>query len=165
MKKYLFLSLMFMSGNLLFQLSYAQNGNHVLASLPGKYVALKDALVSGDAKAASAAAALFYTEVTGIKAGSLNGADQKVFQPLQSKLSADAKIIAGEAGIAKQREIFARLSLDMITLAKGVKLSTLPFYVDYCPMKKASWLSAEKAIKNPYYGASMLTCGKITDTL
>ncbi|RYF82932.1 MAG: DUF3347 domain-containing protein, partial [Chitinophagaceae bacterium] len=35
----------------------------------------------------------------------------------------------------------------------------------YCPMKKALWLSNEKAIKNPYYGSAMLTCGKVTETI
>lgn len=164
MKKYALL-FVFMLGNLLVQFSYAQTGNQALASLPGKYIALKDALVSGDAKAASAKAAAFNAEVSAIKAASLSAADQKVFQAVQSKLSADAKFIAAETGLAKQREVFARLSLDMITLAKGVKLSAQPLYLDYCPMKKASWLSAEKAIKNPYYGSSMLTCGKITETL
>jgi hypothetical protein len=32
-------------------------------------------------------------------------------------------------------------------------------------MKKASWLSSEAAIKNPYFGSAMLTCGKVTATL
>ena len=28
-------------------------------------------------------------------------------------------------------------------------------------MADASWLSAEKEIRNPYYGASMLKCGSV----
>jgi len=32
-------------------------------------------------------------------------------------------------------------------------------------MKKAVWLSNEKAIKNPYYGSQMLTCGKVVETI
>jgi hypothetical protein len=32
-------------------------------------------------------------------------------------------------------------------------------------MKKAYWLSPDKAIKNPYYGSAMLTCGKVTETI
>jgi hypothetical protein len=39
-----------------------------------------------------------------------------------------------------------------------------PVYYQYCPMKKAYWLSKEKDIKNPYYGSSMLTCGKVAET-
>jgi hypothetical protein len=50
-------------------------------------------------------------------------------------------------------------------LAKAVKLSVQPVYQDYCPMKKAYWLSSEAAIKNPYYGSQMLSCGKINDTI
>ncbi|RYF85874.1 MAG: DUF3347 domain-containing protein, partial [Chitinophagaceae bacterium] len=45
------------------------------------------------------------------------------------------------------------------------KLSDKPVYVQYCPMKKATWLSSEKQIRNPYYGSSMLTCGEVTETL
>jgi hypothetical protein len=50
-------------------------------------------------------------------------------------------------------------------MAKGVKLSSEPIYQQYCPMKKAAWLSNESAVKNPYYGSSMLTCGNVTDTI
>jgi len=32
-------------------------------------------------------------------------------------------------------------------------------------MKDAYWLSNETAIKNPYYGSRMLTCGSVKDTL
>jgi hypothetical protein len=31
--------------------------------------------------------------------------------------------------------------------------------------KGANWLSKENAIKNPYYGSSMLSCGKTTETI
>ncbi|RYF87461.1 MAG: DUF3347 domain-containing protein, partial [Chitinophagaceae bacterium] len=46
----------------------------------------------------------------------------------------------------------------------SLKLSSQPIYLQYCPMKKASWLSSEKQIRNPYYGSSMLTCGEVTET-
>ena len=43
-------------------------------------------------------------------------------------------------------------------------------YYQHCPMynqKKggADWLSLDKAIKNPYLGSKMLTCGSIAQTL
>ena len=53
----------------------------------------------------------------------------------------------------------------MIALAKVSKLSSQPIYQLYCPMKKSSWLSSEKTIKNLYYGKAMLTCGSILQTL
>ncbi|HEY4936494.1 MAG TPA: DUF3347 domain-containing protein [Puia sp.] len=73
--------------------------------------------------------------------------------------------IAEVQKIDHQREHFASLSLNMYTLAKSVRLSSQPVYQDYCPMKKAYWLSAEKEIRNPYYGNQMLSCGSITNTL
>ena len=53
----------------------------------------------------------------------------------------------------------------MFALAKDVKLTDQPIYHAYCHMKKVYWLSAEAGIKNPYYGKTMLTCGKVTETL
>jgi hypothetical protein len=53
----------------------------------------------------------------------------------------------------------------MFELVKGLKLNTNTLYEQYCPMKKATWLSESAAIKNPYYGSQMLTCGKTTETL
>ena len=32
-------------------------------------------------------------------------------------------------------------------------------------MKKAYWVSQESEIKNPYYGSSMLSCGKVIEKL
>ena len=44
-----------------------------------------------------------------------------------------------------------------------------PFYVQHCPMAfdnaGANWLSEESAIRNPYFGDAMLTCGSTIDTL
>jgi hypothetical protein len=31
--------------------------------------------------------------------------------------------------------------------------------------KGANWLSKENAVKNPYYGSQMLTCGKVVETI
>jgi hypothetical protein len=31
--------------------------------------------------------------------------------------------------------------------------------------KGADWLSKENAVKNPYYGSMMLTCGKTVETI
>ena len=61
--------------------------------------------------------------------------------------------------------LIAFFSNNFYSLAKAVKLSTQTIYQDYCPMKKAFWLSEVPAIKNPYYGKAMLTCGKITETI
>jgi hypothetical protein len=32
-------------------------------------------------------------------------------------------------------------------------------------MKKESWLSSSATVKNPYFGNSMINCGKVVETL
>jgi hypothetical protein len=143
----------------------SQAANPALSPLLDQYYAIKNALVAGDAAAASSHAADFGTALAGVNSTSLPTKDAGLFTSLKPALAAESAKIAGTKDIARQREAFALLSQQMISLAKGAKLSGKAVYVDYCPMKKSSWLSAEQPIKNPYYGSSMLTCGKITDTL
>ena len=56
----------------------------------------------------------------------------------------------------------------MYALIKVSKISE-PVYYNNCPMfndgKGANWLSKESAVKNPYYGSQMMTCGKTVETI
>jgi hypothetical protein len=133
--------------------SHAQNNTTPLLK---SYYEMKDALVASDAATASAKAGEFVK---------LINADRKSEKSLQEKLAADAGRIAATQDIAKQRELFAPLSLNVYKLAKVEKLSDDAIYQQYCPMKKTYWLSNEAAVKNPYYGKMMLTCGNVTDTI
>ncbi len=118
--------------------------------LLSEYYQVKDALVRGDSKAASSAAA------------ALDGALKKEM-PFEGKkeLSAAVEKLSGAKGLEKQREAFVVVSAGLWTIVKNADRVEAPVYYQYCPMKKAYWLSKEPAIKNPYYGASMLTCGKV----
>lgn len=129
-----------------------------VSQLLSHYYHIKDALVAGNGAEASNGATEF------IK--SINGVDNKIISEgnVQS-LVKDASKIADTKDINKQRQFFSSFSSNMAALAKATKLSSQPVYLQYCPMKKASWLSNEKEIKNPYYGNSMLTCGKVTETI
>ena len=120
-----------------------------------QYVQLTKALVDGDKAEAKVA-------VNAIKLGSkelTNGA----------ALAALATKIGVASDIDTQRILFSDLSNDMIERVKSTGLNSGEIYVEYCPMalndKGASWLSNEKEIKNPYFGASMLTCGEVKETL
>lgn len=122
------------------------------------YLDIKNDLVSGNAADASLKATEFVK--------TLNGIDSKAMTPAtHNALLKHATAIAEGKNITHQREDFATLSVNMFILAKTMKLSEQPLYYDYCSMKKAYWLSSESAIKNPYYGKMMLTCGQVTDTI
>ena len=58
------------------------------------------------------------------------------------------------------RSAFARLGDAMIAYAKTTNTS-LGVNVAYCPMLQKYWLQKGTAIRNPYYGKSMLECGRL----
>jgi len=122
------------------------------------YYTLKDALVSGNATMAAANAEELVKTINSTDQQTLNDA-------VRANLVKDATAISNSKDIKLQREKFSSLSNEMFELAKTVKLSADPIYQQYCPMKKVSWLSKDKAIKNPYYGSAMLTCGSVKTTL
>lgn len=139
--------------------SFAQkNANTPATQLLSLYYDIKDALVSGNASVASAKAADFVNAITDADPNIVNEASRKA-------LLKDVSAISTSKDLKEQRVRFAPFSDNMFTLAKTVKLSSEPVYQQYCPMKKASWLSNQQAIKNPYYGSSMLTCGSVKATL
>ena len=121
------------------------------------YYQLKNNLVKSDPGAAASSADQLISAIKGIDTASLDG-------QLRNILIKDANTIAKSNDLNLQREKFATLSNNMIELAKKVKFTSEPIYQQYCPMKNASWLSHEKAIKNPYYGSAMLTCGSVKNT-
>lgn len=165
MKKLIFLIGLCLSGGI--SDTFAQNGsnNAALSPLLNNYYEIKNALVNSDAAKTSASATRFVNTAKLVDLKTLSENDRKSFVAVLEKLKADAQSIASSNKIDAQRTAFASLSGNIYTLAKSAKLSEDKIYQQYCPMKKVYWLSDEAAVKNPYYGKTMLTCGKVTDTL
>lgn len=135
---------------------YAQD-NSIKSNLLTSYFNLKNALVQGNFKNASIQASQMIKDISYTKKLS----DAKI----QDKILEDASHIAASKDISHQRDHFARLSKNMLIAVKELKLNTTKIYYDYCPMLKSYWLSNETAIKNPYYGNQMLTCGNIAEVI
>lgn len=145
-------------------LSYSQSNNNAASTVLPAYYAVKNALVGGDAAGAAKSAAQFATLMKGIDVNKLADKERQAFAVVQAKLIGDAQAIANSKDLAGQRASFQAFSDNMIRLVKASKPDSA-VYVAFCPMKKASWLTNENSIKNPYYGSSMLTCGKVTETI
>ncbi|MGO4904564.1 DUF3347 domain-containing protein [Flavobacterium sp. W20_MBD1_R3] len=132
------------------------------------YFLLKDALVKTDGKAAATLAKDVLTALNAVKMGELAMDVHMVWMKEMKGLMAGAKNISETQDIKRQREFFIPFSKSMYELVKVAKYET-PVYLQFCPManggKGANWLSKENAIKNPYYGTQMMTCGKTVETL
>lgn len=126
-----------------------------------QYITVKDALVKSDAVRTAAFAGQLVKTINGITAEGLQKEERKAFEKQKAGLVKAAEKISKSGDLEKQRDAFATLSVGMWNLVKVAESITVTVYYQYCPMKKSYWLSLEPAIKNPYYGASMLTCGNI----
>ena len=132
------------------------------------YFAVKDALVNTDGVNASEKSKALLTAINTIKMDKLEMDVHTVWMKVLTDLKADAEYIADTKDASRQRDHFMNLSKNMYALMKVAKYGQ-PAYYQFCPMandgKGANWLSKDNAIKNPYYGSQMLSCGKTVETI
>lgn len=134
------------------------------AALSG-YMQVKDALVDSNAETASTAAGDLAEKLAAIDETKLT-ADQKLtWAKFAPRLKRDADHIAKNKDLEHQREHFGDLSSTMYSALFTLKINETVVYQHYCPMKKLTWLSESKDVKNPYYGKKMLDCGSVRATL
>ena len=130
---------------------------------------LKDAFVDSDASKVQASAAEVKSSVAKVDLTLLKDESLMDWMGFMKKLNESLDMIANSEDIAVQRKSFALFSDALYKSIKTLGIGGRPVYYDYCPMadnnKGAYWLSAEKEIKNPYFGSSMLTCGSVKEII
>lgn len=144
-----------------------QNENQLKAVFDN-YFLLKDALITSDGTKVAATSKELLTAVNNVKMDKLDMETHMVWMKVVNLIKEDAEHIADTKDVKHQRDHFTTLSKDIYTLIKAAKYE-VPVYFQFCPMyndgKGANWLSKENAVKNPYYGSMMLTCGKTVETI
>jgi copper chaperone CopZ len=132
------------------------------------YFVVKDAMISSDGNATSIASKELLISINNIKMEKLEMDVHMVWMKVFNEIKNDSEQISNIKDIKKQRNHFVTLSKDIYALLKVAKYD-VPVYFQNCPMyndgKGANWLSKENAVKNPYYGSMMLTCGKTIETI
>ena len=142
----------------------AQVQTQIGASLT-TYYRLKNALVADNADIASQRADELLKTFAAVDATKMTDAQKTLWTKLETLLSLDSRHIRDNKELEHQREHFMKLSNNMYSLVFSFKANETEAYLQYCPMKKASWLSDSKDIRNPYYGNKMIDCGSVKATL
>lgn len=144
-----------------------QNENQ-LKSVFDNYFNVKDALVKSDGNATAIASKELISAINAVKMDKLEMDVHMVWMKVVNQIKEDAEHITDTKDVKHQREHFMTLSKDVYALSKVSKNETTVYY-QFCPMandgKGANWLSKEKAVRNPYYGSMMLSCGKTLETI
>ncbi|MEA1785471.1 DUF3347 domain-containing protein [Arenibacter sp. GZD96] len=125
------------------------------------YFEVKDALVADDAERAVIGASAMHLALENFNLDPYAPEEQVQLKPLllQGKVQSSA---ISKTTIEDQRKHFKELNA---TVTEIVAITGTPYtvYEQHCPMydKGSSWLSMSSAIKNPYYGSTMLHCGSV----
>lgn len=133
------------------------------------YFSLADALIASDANNASRHAAALNASVDQIDMNLLKGDAHMKWMTNLGELKAAAKVLGATQDIEIQRASFSRLTDVFYATFKAFRVEGIHAYYQFCPMafdnKGAFWMSAEREIKNPYFGEQMLKCGETKEIL
>jgi Cu(I)/Ag(I) efflux system membrane fusion protein len=134
------------------------------------YFKLQTALAADKAGEASMSADQISKSLAAVDMTSLSDKAHQIWMHANGEMT---KALAGikQAGdIEPMRIAFKTLSDELIELLGRLQLvDSDPVYKFHCPMAfnntGADWLQADRDTRNPYFGASMLKCGWITETI
>ncbi|MTI32300.1 DUF3347 domain-containing protein, partial [Xanthovirga aplysinae] len=139
--------------------SFAQSSSSFDVVLKN-YLNVKNALVATNgAKAQAAAKELM---------ASLKSYQNENHAEALAQIKTSTEHISGTSDVEHQRKHLNALSEGMYNLSAAFDLVGSEVYLQYCPMAQnggAYWLSAEKEVKNPYYGSKMLKCGTVKNKM
>lgn len=121
-----------------------------------------DASLAGASHAKQALASVDMTILTGI-------AHVRWMQSLDALSQPLGKMVETK-DIESFRLAFAALSSELVRIVKMFgPIRSEPIYALRCPMafdnRGATWLQQDKAVRNPYFGKAMPTCGDVIDTI
>jgi len=138
-------------------------------SIVDAYLQVKNALVADNAADAAKAAAGITSALKGLDKSLLTADQKSAFDAAEAGLKTGAAGLEIQpADIAAQRTHFYTLSQGVYELAKAFG-GGRTLYHDHCPMARdnqgALWISELKDVKNPYFGADMLTCGTVEEVI
>ncbi len=140
-----------------------------LAAALEQYFVMKDALVADDFTSAKGAAVVFNRQFGALDMSMFKGRSHDAWMEHGPALQSLASDLSKSGDIDALRQHLKPLSNRLITLVSVLRPLQDVVYVQYCPMVEndsgGHWLSREDKVLNPYFGASMLHCGEVQDSL
>lgn len=141
-----------------------------VGALWGAYRSLHEALAGDDGQEAAAAIAALREALGAVEPELLTSEPaRREWSRLAAELAEprEQMAAAGSELAAIRQHLPALTDALAATLAAFGPQGVGPVYWMHCPMAfdgtGADWLQGDKQVRNPYYGASMLTCGKATE--
>jgi Cu(I)/Ag(I) efflux system membrane fusion protein len=159
------------SATLLFSgdLSVNDSEKNKLTPLFAAYFELKDYLVNDNFELAQKSAVQLAQLNNTLNVQFTDKKTQEVWMSYHKEIAKNTEHVAHNNSITALRASFMAISNTFIPMAKTFGIGNGNAFVQFCPMANsdngAQWLSKENNVLNPYFGAAMLYCGSVTDTI
>ena len=134
-----------------------------LFGLFNSYVQLQTALAADDVNGTAAAIQSVQATYTSLNDQMLDESSASIWTKEKQQLEQILRRLGESKDIASARSEFALLSEQMLVVVQKFGVTSAgDIYELHCPMafdgRGATWLQSNDQTRNPYYGASMLTC-------
>jgi Cu(I)/Ag(I) efflux system membrane fusion protein len=140
-----------------------------LKPLVQEYLLLKDALVGDDFEKAKSLSMSLIKKINAVDMKVFKGEAHDVWMKTNSKLIKSLNSMQSAGNIGALRAQFHIVSDQFILLAETFGATDEKLFVIHCPManenKGSDWISNNKEVKNPYFGAEMISCGEVIKVL
>jgi Cu(I)/Ag(I) efflux system membrane fusion protein len=135
-----------------------------------KYLSLHEALAGDDMGLAVTAAKSTTESLSQVDMSLLSRKPHDLWMDRNAGMSKALDAIQKATEIDATRKAFETFSNELIAVVVQFGIpETQQLYRIHCLMafnnKGADWLQADKEIRNPYFGASMLKCGEVTEEI
>jgi hypothetical protein len=140
---------------------YNVQGSDKTLEIVKTYLHIKDALVADNSDAAKEAGKMATRALKNFDLRSFNVEQQEQLKGFIASATTNAEGIS-DSTLNDQRKYFKQFSMNINEII-AIAGTEHKLYQQFCPMYDwgSAWLSAEKDIKNPFYGSKMLTCGTV----
>lgn len=142
-----------------------------LGKVVDSYIILKDALTQSNAVKAQSQTVQLKQIISEVDMFLLLGDAHNVWMKALKSINKNVNMIQVNTNIKEQRKAFGLLGKnlsDVVDMLGIITPASKTVYLEFCPMaddnKGGLWLSYDKEIANPFFGASMLKCGEVKKT-
>lgn len=157
-------------------LSVSQNTgpfNQSFSQLLNAYYTLTDAFVAADTVRINSAARTLRQRADSLRIrdiqGDSTGAIRETAGSFSTTIAGSASAIGSERDIEAKRRELNVITDALWSLTRTVKYNGEKIFYQHCPMafkeQGAYWLSSSAAIRNPYMGSDMRSCGEVADSV
>ena len=145
------------------------NASKAIRQMIDHYLHIKNELAADNSADAAKAGELLLASIGQLDKSLLTVEQKNIYDQHITSLKDAAQAISEQSGdISAQRQHFSHMSNAAYAMVKAFGAGR-PIYHDHCPMyndnKGGMWLSEMKEVKNPYFGAEMLTCGRVEEII